>query len=220
MEAEAGQTILEAAEAAGKYIPRLCHHPDLTPFGSCRVCTVLVNGRAQAACTQPVSAGVLVESDSEEVLRLRRSIVGMLFAEGNHYCMFCEKSGNCELQAVAYRLGIIVPEHPYQFPKRELDASHPDIFLDRDRCILCGRCVRASRELDQSNVFQFIGRGSQKRIAVNSSQGLGGTSVQVTERAIQICPVGALLPKRIGFRVPVGRRLYDRKPIGSETEGR
>jgi [NiFe] hydrogenase diaphorase moiety small subunit len=103
IEAERRQTILEAAEAAGVYIPRLCWMKDLTPFGSCRVCTVRVNGRAQSACTQPVAPGMIVENDTEEMQRHRRGLIDMLFVEGNHFCMFCEKSGACELQALAYR---------------------------------------------------------------------------------------------------------------------
>ncbi len=218
VEADAGLTILEAAEAAGHYIPRLCAHKDLTPHGSCRVCTVLVNGKPQAACIQPVSEGILVENDGETVLELRRSMIEMLFVEGNHFCMFCEKSGNCELQALAYRFGITAPRYPYQFPVRDVDASHPDVMIDRNRCILCARCVRASRELDGKNVFQFVGRGSTKRIEVNSEVGLAGTDLEVIDRAAGICPVGAIIKKRVGFEVPVGRRMYDRKPIGSEVE--
>src|SRR5512147_976603 len=98
-----GQTILEAAEEAGIYVPRLCHLKGLTPYGSCRVCTVMVNGRPQAACTQPVAPGAVIENNTEKLMAYRRNLIEMLFVEGNHYCMFCEKSGNCELQALAYR---------------------------------------------------------------------------------------------------------------------
>ena len=137
VEGRHGQSILEAAENAGVYIPRLCWMKGLTPFGSCRVCTVKVNGRHQSACTQPVAPGLIVENDTEELMALRRNLIDMLFVEGNHFCMFCEKSGNCELQALAYRFGITAPKYPFMFPQRDLDASHPDIFIDRNRCILC-----------------------------------------------------------------------------------
>lgn len=216
--AEAGQTILQAADAAGVYIPRLCANKNLTPHGSCRVCTVKVNGRSQAACTQPVAPGINVESESEEIKAYRKSLVEMLFVEGNHYCMFCEKSGNCELQAVAYRLGIDAPKHEYLFPNRDVDASHPEIFIDRDRCILCGRCVRASKELDGKNVFQFVGRGIHKKVAVNSDAKLSDTELAGVDMAASSCPVGAILRKRVGFAIPVGQRLYDAKPIGSDIE--
>ena len=218
VEGTPGQTILEAAEAAGIYIPRLCAHPELHPFGACRVCTVKVNGRPQASCTQPVAEGMIVESETPEMKEHRASLIEMLFVEGNHYCMYCEKSGNCELQALAYRFGILAPKYPYQFPDRSLDASHPDIFIDRNRCVLCARCVRASRDLDGKNVFQFVGRGEEKRIAVNAEARLSDTDLDITDKACDICPVGAILKKGTAFRVPIGERQYDHKPIGSEIE--
>jgi [NiFe] hydrogenase diaphorase moiety small subunit len=219
IEARAGQTILEAADAAGIYIPRLCSMPGLTPHGSCRVCTVRVNGRPQAACTQPITPNIVVENDTPELKALRSDLVEMLFVEGNHFCMFCEKSGNCELQGMAYRLGVTAPKYPYLFPRRDLDASHPDIFIDRNRCILCGRCVRASRELDGKNVFQFVGRGAHKSVAVNAEQ-LKDAGFSASDKAAQSCPVGAILVKRVGYALPVGQRRYDHQPIGSEIEAR
>ncbi len=213
-----GQTIMEAADEAGVYIPRLCYMKDLTPHGSCRVCTVKVNGRSQAACTQPIAEGIKVDNETEELKKQRTDLIDMLFVEGNHFCMFCEKSGNCELQALAYRFGICAPKYPFLFPKCELDASHPDIFIDRNRCVLCGRCVQASKDLDGKNVFGFVGRGSEKRIAVNSDAKLSDTNIDLTDKAVDVCPVGAILKKRVGFCVPVGERKYDSKPIGSDIE--
>ena len=216
--ARKGQTIMQAADEVGIYIPRLCAFEGLEPNGSCRVCTVLVNGRPQAACTQPVAPGMVVENNIEKILTMRRKIVEMLFVEGNHFCMFCEKSGNCELQAIAYRLGIQAPTFPYMFPKREIDASHPDIFIDHNRCILCGRCVSASRDIDGKNVFQFVGRGPDKKIAVNAIAKLSDTEIDISDKAINVCPVGAILRKRTGYKIPIGERIYDHKPIGSEIE--
>jgi [NiFe] hydrogenase diaphorase moiety small subunit len=217
--AQPGQTILEAAEAAGIYIPRLCYLKGLIPHASCRVCTVLVNGRPQSACTQPAANGIVVENNTDTVLKHRRNIVEMLFVEGNHYCMFCEKSGNCELQAMAYRLGITAPKFPYMFPDRDVDASHPDIMLDRNRCILCARCVRASRDVDGKHVFGFVNRGGKKRIAVNAQAKLADTNMDLRDKAADVCPVGCILKKRVGFAVPIGNRKYDHQPIGSDIEG-
>jgi [NiFe] hydrogenase diaphorase moiety small subunit len=214
----AGQTILEVATANGVYIPHLCAHPELTPWGSCRVCLVKVNGRLQPACIQPATAGALIENDTAELNELRRALVEMLFIEGNHICPSCERSGNCELQAMAYRLGITVPRYPFKFASRERDMSHPDIMLDRDRCILCARCVRASQELDHKHVFDFVGRGSHKCIAVDSDGELCNTDAKATDRALEVCPVGCLVKKHVGFSVPVGRRRYDRQPIGSQLQ--
>ena len=142
----------------------------------------------------------------------------MLFVEGNHFCMFCEKSGNCELQGQAYRLGICAPKYPYLFPECDVDATHPDVMIDRNRCILCGRCVEASRDVDGKTVFEFVGRGNEKKIAVNAEANLGDTNLAVTDKAADVCPVGAIIKKRVGFAVPIGQRLYDTKPIGSDIE--
>jgi [NiFe] hydrogenase diaphorase moiety small subunit len=106
---------------------------------------------------------MIIENDTEQDVQPASNIVEMLFVEGNHFCMFCEKSGNCELQAMAYRFGITAPKYPYLFPKREVDASHPDVLIDHNRCILCARCVRASRDVDGKHVFEFVGRGPDKR---------------------------------------------------------
>lgn len=212
------QTILAAAGAAGIYIPRLCNMDGLEPFGACRVCTVFVNGRPQSACTQPAQAGIVVENETDELLDMRKQIIEMLFVEGNHFCMFCEKSGNCELQALAYRFGIAAPRFPFMFPVRDVDATHPEVFVDRNRCILCARCVRASRDQDGKNVFQFTGRGLAKKISVNATARLADTDLEGADKAVEACPVGSILKKGQGYKVPIGERLYDHKPIGSEIE--
>ncbi len=213
-----GETILDAAGRGGVYIPRLCAFKDLSPYGSCRICTVMVNGRSAAACTQPIAEGMQIENDTELLRTIRRDIVDMLFVEGNHFCMFCEKSGNCELQALAYRFGITAPKYPYLFPERTVDASHPDIYVDRNRCVLCARCIRASRESDGKHVFEMVERGSKREVGVDAANDLGGTNIEASDRAVSSCPVGALMRKRVGYAVPVGQRLYDNKPIGSDIE--
>ncbi len=218
IQAQEGQTIIQAADEAGIYIPRLCHHPNLPPGGHCRVCTVKVNGRPASSCTFPVSDGLVVENDTEELKALRRSIIEMLFAEGNHYCPACEAGGNCELQAMAYRLEYTVPTLPHLNEKHDLDATHKDVYIDRDRCILCGRCIRASKVLDKKSVFGFEGRGIDKRIAIAAEHGLSDTQLNVNDEAARICPTGCLTVKREGYRVPVGKRAYDHAPIGSEIE--
>lgn len=220
VDADPGQTILEAADQAGIYIPRLCSHKDLMPIGSCRVCTVIVDGRPQAACVKPVLDGMIIQNDTAELLQHRRNIIDMMFVEGNHFCMFCEKSGECELQALAYRFGITAPQYPYQFPEKDVDASHPDVLLDHNRCVMCARCVRASQELDGKNVFQSIGRGFQRKIGVDGERALGDTDMSVNDRAADVCPVGCIIKKRVGFKVPIGQRRFDHEPIGSDIQKR
>ena len=216
--ARPGQSILEAADSNGIYIPRLCHQPDLSPSGSCRVCTVCANGRNVAACTTPVAEDMIVENESEEIRDLRRAVIEMLFVEGNHYCAFCERSGNCELQALAYRFRILAPRFPYMYPRRQLDATHPAIFVDGNRCIQCGRCVRAAEQIDKKPVLGFIGRGGATRIKASSDKGLQGVDIGPGDACVKACPVGAIIVKDTAYRTPIGERKYDHEPIGSEIE--
>ena len=213
-----GQTVLQAALTAGRYIPHLCYHPEFTPHGSCKVCTAKVNGRTAASCTTPAEAAVEVESNTEELNDTRRTLVQMLFAEGNHFCPSCEKSGNCALQALGADLGVMTAGFRHMFPDRPVDASHPDILLDLNRCILCELCVRASRDVDHKAVFSLAGRGTGKRLILNAPSGrLVDTSMAATDKAANVCPVGAILHKRIGFAVPIGERRYDLAPISAQA---
>jgi [NiFe] hydrogenase diaphorase moiety small subunit len=213
-----GQTVIQAALAAGHYIPHLCYHPEFKPHGSCKVCTVEVNGRTTAACTTPVHAGMEVANQTAMLNRERQTLVQMLFIEGNHFCPSCEKSGNCLLQAVAYDLQIMSSELDHLFPNRPVDASHPDILLDFNRCILCELCVRASREIDGKNVFALSGRGITKHLIVNAeSRRLADTDIAVTDKAMEVCPVGVILRKRVGFNVPIGDRRFDERPVSAQA---
>jgi [NiFe] hydrogenase diaphorase moiety small subunit len=213
-----GQTVLQAALSAGRYIPHLCYHPEFTPHGSCKVCTARVDGRTVATCTTPAKPGMRVESATEEMNGLRRTLLQMLFAEGNHFCPSCEASGNCVLQALGYDLGVMTAGFRHMFPVRPVDASHPDILLDFNRCVLCELCVRASREVDGKGVFALSGRGIDKHLIVNSESGeLGNTDIAVTDKAVEVCPVGAILRKGVGFAVPIGSRRYDQRPISAQA---
>ena len=221
-ETQAGLTIMQACDDLGIYIPRLCDVEGLTVQGSCRVCSVKLNGRVVAACTQPLEDNAVIEHLSEEIEGYRKDLVSMLFHEGNHLCPICEDSGHCELQAMAYRFGMIEDRnYPYLQPVRPVDASHPDIALDNNRCILCGRCIRASRDLDKKNIFEYVGRGIHKRIAVDGDS-LADTTASIDDAAMSrgICPVGCIIRKGEGFFAPVGERKYDQSKIGSAIDSK
>ena len=147
--AKAGQTIYEAAKDNGIYIPTLCRYEGFKPAGSCRICTVRVGGRYMAACTQPVAEGMSVENKVPDLEDMRKSLIEMFFVEGNHMCPTCEKSGNCELQALAYRYQMLVPRFPYQFPKRDVEPAGTKILMEQNRCVKCLRCVRGVRDQGQ-----------------------------------------------------------------------
>lgn len=214
--AEPGQTIYEAARANGIYIPVLCHFEGLKPVGSCRICSVKSNGRWMASCTQPVTQGMIIENMTPEVEEYRKALIEMLFVEGNHFCPACEKSGNCELQALAYRYQIMVPRFPYLFPKREIEAF-PKFLLEHNRCVQCQRCVRGVQTEDGQKIFALHERSNNLRINVDRQLATEMSNEQV-QQAVDICPVGAILKKEVGFRIPIGKRKFDYRPIGSEIE--
>ncbi len=215
---KSGQTIVEAAKANGVYIPTLCHFDGLKPAGTCRICTVKVGGRNMAACTTPIAEGMMVENKVAELEDMRKAIVEMLFVEGNHMCPTCEKSGNCELQALGYRYTMLAPRFPYLWPVRKVDASTPKIYLDRNRCVQCLRCVRGITAPDGKHIFGLVKRSGKANISFDPELAAAMTNEQA-QKAMDLCPVGAIIRKEIGFSVPIGKRKFDKKPIGSEIQG-
>lgn len=217
--ARKGQYIIEAATEAGVFIPTLCNYTGYKPRGSCRVCSVLVNGRPMTACTTPVAPGMKVESETEELNKMRKSIIELLFVEGNHFCPACERSGCCELQALAYRYKMMVPEFPYRFPNRDIDAEHPYLIKDHNRCILCKRCIRVIKDEDGNSFFAFTRRSHKVQIQLDPVLAEKMTE-ELAQKAMDVCPVGALIRKGKGFDTPIGKRKFDNTPIGSDIESR
>ncbi len=214
--AEEGAQLVAAARENGVYIPTLCNYPGIPPKGSCRICTVLVNGIPQTACTTKVVEDMAVQTSTPELEAFRKSVVEILFAEGNHLCPACEKSGSCELQALAYRYRVTVPHFPFLYPKRDVEAWHPKLVKDHNRCIQCKRCIRGIRNARGEAVFAFGKRGD--KVVINlDPETAKDISDELAQCAMDICPVGAILRKEKGFDVPIGRRKYDRAPIGSEV---
>jgi len=212
------ETLLAAARRAGHYVPHLCWHPALGQSGACRLCTVKVSGRLASACTTRAAPGLVVENRTPDLDAKRRTLLQMLFVEGNHFCPGCEKSGDCLLQATAYEMGMTGPHFEEFYPTRVVDASHADFWLDLNRCILCKLCVRASREIDHKDVFAIGGHGIGSRLLVNSPSGmLGDSAFAPGDLAAHVCPVGAILPKRRGFVIPIGQRRFDRAAVSAQT---
>jgi len=216
IKAKPGQTVAEAARAAGIYIPTLCNYEGLKPVGSCRICTVRVGGRYMAACTQVAAEGMAIENTAPDLEDMRRSLVEMLFVEGNHMCPTCEKSGNCELQALAYRYQIMAPRFPFQFPFREIEPVSSKILLEHNRCIQCQRCVRTVRTKDGRRIFVPLNRSNRRKMGVDRGLAADLTD-EAARQAMDVCPVGSILRKEVGFAVPIGRRKFDHKPIGSDA---
>jgi [NiFe] hydrogenase diaphorase moiety small subunit len=216
--AKEGQTIAQAAKENHIFVPTLCDYKSLNPAGTCRVCTVKVGGRLVTGCGTVVSHGMQIENESAELKDLRKGIIEMLFVEGNHMCPSCEKSGNCELQALAYRYRMQVPRFPFLFPNRKIEAKLPHLIIEHTRCIQCLRCVRGVKAKDGHDLFGFIRRGQNIRITVDPTDPEVLTE-ETAKNAMDICPVGALIQKRNAYTVPIGQRKFDVNPIGSDIEG-
>jgi [NiFe] hydrogenase diaphorase moiety small subunit len=211
--AEEGTLLVDAAADAGVYIPTLCYLRGKPCLGTCRVCSVKVNGAVVASCTVQVFEGMTVEVSDPEIADLRKALVELLFAEGNHNCPSCEKSGRCTLQAVGYEVDMVVSRFPYRFPQRERDHASARIWLERDRCIFCQRCVEFVRdEATGEKIFSISGRGAESRIEVDTERA-DAMPIEQVRYAVEICPVGAILEKGVGYDVPIGRRKDELKSV-------
>ena len=193
-----GATILEAARLAGIEIPTLCHHPDLSNVGACRMCVVSVKGaRAlQTACTTPVAEGMVVDTMSEDAVATRKFVLQMLLTDHPNDCMGCEVAGDCELQDLVYDHGVQWPEHTGLRHHWPVDPDpNPFIFIDRNKCILCSRCIRACGEIQNRDVWSFAQRGFQTKLVAGADEMMLDARCESCGQCVAYCPVGALTDK-------------------------
>jgi predicted molibdopterin-dependent oxidoreductase YjgC len=193
-----GSTILEAARTAGIHIPTLCHHPDLTNVGACRMCVVSVEKARglQTACTTPVFEGMVVDSESEEARETRQFVLEMLLTDHPNECMRCEVNGNCELQDLVYEYDVTWPEHNGARHTYPVDPDpNPFVFIDRNKCILCSRCIRACGEIQNRDVWSFAHRGFKSKLVAGADQLMLDARCESCGQCVAYCPVGALYDK-------------------------
>jgi len=199
VQARPGQTILEVAREHGIRIPTLCYLEGLSPRGSCRICLVEVvnwRGKLVPACATEVQEGMEIITQSEQLRRVRRLVLEMLFVERNHICAFCVANGHCELQDLAVELGMDHVTLPYRYPGLSMDLSHEDYGLDHNRCVLCGRCVRACSEVEGAFTWGFQGRGINTQVAPDLGDPWGASDTCTScGKCVQACPTGALFEK-------------------------
>ncbi len=212
-----GLTIVEAAKDNGIYIPTLCNFEGAKPKGCCRMCTIKINSRYMTACTTPAADGMEIESNTEEITDIRKSIIELLFVSGNHFCPACEKSGNCELQALAYKYQMLVPRFPFIFPQKGIDASSPRLMKEQNRCIACKRCIKTIKDEEGRNYFAYKNRGYALEVILDPELGKD-IPEDLAKLAMENCPVGSIIYKEKGFDEPIGSRKFDKTPIGSEIE--
>jgi bidirectional [NiFe] hydrogenase diaphorase subunit len=192
------ETILDVARQNKIFIPRMCELHGLSDVGACRLCLVEVKGsnKLMPACVTRVEEGMEVTANSDRLQSYRRMIVELLFSERNHVCSVCVSNGNCELQAMAQKLGITHIHFPYRYPKEQVDASHDRFVFDQNRCILCTRCVRVCDEIEGAHTWDVMGRGIDSQVVTDLNEPWGSSDTCTgCGKCVQVCPTGALFEK-------------------------
>ncbi|MFW5689213.1 MAG: NADH-dependent [FeFe] hydrogenase, group A6 [Spirochaetota bacterium] len=194
LDVEANSTILDAARTAGIAIPTLCHLEHRDPLGACRVCVVEVEGAKtlQAACATPVRDGMVVSTTSARVREARRTVVDLLLSEHEGNCQYCDRSVDCELQAIAYDLGVTAPRYEGERPAVLLDESTPALVRDSGKCIKCRRCVTACNEVQSVGALFPQYRGYRTLIAPAFASDLDDVQCVQCGQCAAVCPVGAI----------------------------
>lgn len=193
----AGTTVLDAATQSGFFVPTLCHDPELTKPGACRICVVEIKGfrSLAASCVTTVMEGMEVETESPAVVEARKTIIDLLLANHPKDCLTCEKSGDCRLQDYAYRYGIMETTFKGEQNLQPIDDSNPYILRDPNKCILCGKCVRTCGEIAERSVVDFMYRGFNTKVGPALDTDLKESNCVYCNRCVAICPVGALTDK-------------------------
>ena len=198
-----GYTVLKAATEKGIHIPTLCDHPELTPYGGCRLCLVEVDGfrTPQPSCTLPVSNNMVIRTDTPAIHESRKFVLSLIFSERNHFCPYCQVSGgDCELQNSAYDEGMTYWPIQPNWKNYPVDASHPYIILEHNRCILCRRCVRACGELVGNFTLGVEERGANSILMADLGVPLGESTCVSCGTCVQVCPTGALIDRWSAYR--------------------
>ncbi len=193
-----GQSILEVARDHGFEIPTLCYLKDCTPTGACRMCLVEIEGARSlvASCAMPASDGMEIQTDTEKVHTARKLNVELLLSSGDHNCLICEASGDCELQALAYRYGVKEVRFQGRTQEYPTEDLNPLIIRDFSKCILCGRCVQACNELQVNRAIGFGYRGAKAKIVTAGDQPYHESDCVFCGQCVEVCPVGALTEKK------------------------
>ena len=191
-------TIIQAAEKLNIEIPALCYDPNLEIAAACRLCIVEIEGssKLQTSCSTKVKEGMVVYTESEKVVVVRKELLQLLLDSHPNDCLTCQKAGECLLQKYAYRYEVKFREHDGAMRPNLVDTSSPYILKDNSKCILCGKCVRTCNRVDERQVLSFAERGYDTRIVLDADQTFATSKCVSCNRCVAVCPVGALIDKR------------------------
>ncbi len=193
-----GQSLLSLIREQGIELPTLCHLEGLEARGGCRLCLVEMQStqRLLPACTTTAQEGMSIQTHSERLVRYRRMILELLFAERNHVCAVCVMNGRCELQDEAAKIGMDHVRYDYLVPELPMDATHDKFAIDHNRCILCTRCVSVCDSVEGAHTWDVMGRGVNSRVITDLNQPWGvSRSCTSCGKCVQVCPTGALANK-------------------------
>jgi NADH-quinone oxidoreductase subunit G len=193
-----GTSVLEAARGIGIDIPNLCYDKSLSVAGACRMCVVEIEGfrNLPPACATPVSDGMMVRTETEQIAGLRRLVLDLLLSDHPQDCLTCDKAGNCRLQDYCFRYGI--KESSIKGKRRNIKVDDTNHLIERngDKCILCGKCVRVCREIQVTSAIDFEGRGFDSKIVTAYDQPLSMDVCRFCGQCVDMCPTGALINKQ------------------------
>ena len=194
-------SILEAAEQNGLKIPKLCYHPDLKPFGACRMCLVEdeKTGRLMASCVTPIAPDMAIQTTNERITKHRRNIARLMIAEHPESCIVCSKGNRCQLRWVAAQLGVGETDLYHMPNYKPFEEANPFIIRDLSKCILCGKCIRADHELVVVGAIDYNLRGFRSRPATAHELGLEESSCTFCGTCVSMCPTGALSAKNTRY---------------------
>ena len=194
LQVEEGMNVLEAALQNGIYIPHLCHHPDLPELGSCRLCIVEVEGQegVHSSCELCAKEGMVIRTKSEKISKLRNLSMELLLAAHPEDCSTCPKYGKCELQTLIQYMGVSATRMTSRIKGLKMDERNPLIVHDMNRCVLCGRCVRACKDLRQVGVLQYNKKDLEPYVGTLHDKLLKDADCRFCGACAEVCPTGTI----------------------------
>lgn len=210
VETQAGTTIMETADQMGIEIPRLCYDPELSIYGGCRICVVEVEGmrNLQASCCTQAQPGMVIHTKNDRVIEARREILSLMLADHPQNCMTCDKMGDCDLARYCYEYGVEKSRFERSKPVYLIDDSNPFIIRDPNKCILCGKCVRACTEVSGIGNLSFAFRSNRTKVATAGDLPYIDSDCTFCGACVAVCPTGALVERSMHGK---GRRWETEK---------